>query len=144
MCNISKQQQKKLNIENIKDLTQCPISLKLFHVLCFIYLFIVISFRMCCLTTTECLDVDQSFPKKTEQFCNIIIYPSPWGKSHNPWNIQCVLPQLTHTRLLSAKSAYQIRVAFQIQVILGEMWVKVRTSSQSTLYISGNTFGTWR
>lgn len=40
MCNISKQQQKKLNIENIKDLTQCPISLKLFHILCFIYFFI--------------------------------------------------------------------------------------------------------
>lgn len=33
MCNISKQQ-KKLNIENIKDLTQPFRSLKLFHIMC--------------------------------------------------------------------------------------------------------------
>lgn len=33
MCNISKQQ-KKLNIENIKDLTQSLRSLKLFHIVC--------------------------------------------------------------------------------------------------------------
>lgn len=32
MCNISKQQQKKLNIENIKDLTRCLMSLSLFHI----------------------------------------------------------------------------------------------------------------
>lgn len=72
-------------------------------------LFIVISSRMCCLTTTESFDVDQSFPKwqkKTEYFCKIIIYLNPRAKSQNPWNIQCVLPRLTHTRLLSAKSAY--------------------------------------
>lgn len=31
MCNISKQQ-KKLNIENIKDLTQCVLSLNLFPI----------------------------------------------------------------------------------------------------------------
>lgn len=32
MCNISKQQ-KKLNIENIKDLTQCVVSLNFFYIL---------------------------------------------------------------------------------------------------------------
>lgn len=57
----------------------------------------------------------------------------------NPWNIQCVLPQLTLIRHLSVKSAYWISEAFQIQVILGEMWVNVRGPGQSAFHISKNT-----
>lgn len=57
----------------------------------------------------------------------------------NPWNIQCVLPQLTLIRHLSVKSAYWISEAFQIQVILGEMRVNVRGPGKSAIHISKNT-----
>lgn len=44
----------------------------------------------------------------------------PLGKAPNPQNIQCVPLQLAFSKHLSLKSAYWIRVASQIQVILGE------------------------
>lgn len=42
------------------------------------------------------------------------------AKSQNPWNIQCVLLQLAFIEHISVESAYWIRAAFEIQVILGE------------------------
>lgn len=57
----------------------------------------------------------------------------------NPWNKQSVLPQLASIKHLSVKSAYWIRVAFQIQVVLGVQWVKLRGPGQRAFHIFENT-----